>query len=148
MFNPQPRPRTWGFKFLPTDTLALVGFGGGALGFHWLGSPLSWILLIAVGHFFLFCNVFRIIRRRELIWASLFLLNIALWTWFGRLTCLPVLLSQLPITAGLILADIRSPGYHGIFANRLNPRLKDYLAQGTPTRKCNREFSKNHGKSM
>jgi len=34
---------------------------------------------------------------------------------------------QLPITVALVIADIRAPGYHGVLAKRLNPRLNDYL---------------------
>jgi hypothetical protein len=102
---------------------------GAALALWRLGSPLAWILLITLVHFFLFCNVFRIIRRRELIWAGLFVVNICLWDWFGKLSCFPVLLSQLPITVGVIFFEIYSPNYHGIFANRLNSRLHKHLEQ-------------------
>jgi len=86
-----------------------------------------WMLVISASHFFLFCNVFRIIRRRELIWAGLFIFNVGVWAWFDHLAWPPVVLCQLPITLGLVIADVRGPGYHGVFADRLNPRLSDYL---------------------
>ncbi|MDR3459224.1 MAG: hypothetical protein P4N60_17475 [Verrucomicrobiae bacterium] len=109
------------------DAAAIIVFLVVAAVFRNWDSPLWWMLLIAAGHFFLFCNVFRIIRRREFIWAGLFILNIGLWLWFGELTWLRILACQLPVTAVLIFADMRAPGYHGIFANRLNPKLNDYL---------------------
>jgi cell division protein FtsW (lipid II flippase) len=127
MSNSPPKKRTWGFRFTPSDAVAIVVFISVAAVFQHSGSPLWWMLLIAAGHFFLFCNVFRIIRRRELIWAGLFILNIGLWLWFGELTWSCILACQLPVTVVLIFADMRSPGYHGIFAKQLNPQLNDYL---------------------
>ena len=127
MVETQRKLRTWGFRFSLSDVAAIAMFVGVAGGLWYLGSPLWWLLLIAAGHFFLFCNVFRIIRRRELIWAGLFVLNVGVWAWLERLTWMWVLGCQFPITIALVIADIRAPGYHGVFANRLNPRLNDYL---------------------
>jgi hypothetical protein len=127
MTNTKHRKRTWGLHFSSLDAGAIAAFVGVAVVFWQWDSPLWWMLAIAAGHFFLFCNVFRIIRRRELVWAGLFILNIGLWMWFGELICTRILACQLPLTAGLIFADLRAPGYHGIFADRLNPNLNDYL---------------------
>jgi hypothetical protein len=87
------------------------------------------MLTIAAGHFFLFCNVFRIARRRELIWSGLYLLNVALWQSFDLLSWTGVLTSQIPVTIAVIVADMRSPEYHGVLADRMNPRLNDYLEE-------------------
>ena len=127
MFESKHKARTWGFRFSLTDALAILAFliAAGAL---WRsGNLLWWVLVIAAGHFFLFCNVFRIVRRRELLWAGLFIANVGAWSWFDLLTWSHVLLCQLPITVGLVAVDMRSTGYHGVFARRLNPRLNDYL---------------------
>jgi len=121
------RSRTWGFQISLRDCLAIIVFASIA-GMLWRWeSPLWWIVVVAAGHFFLFCNVFRIIRRRELIWAGCFMFNVGAWAWLGDLEWSRVLLCQLPITALLIFADVRSPGYHGIFAKQLNAQLADYL---------------------
>jgi hypothetical protein len=127
MFKTRHRQRTWGFRFSLRDLIILIVVVAGAGWLWYLKSPLCWLLLIAVGHFFLFCNVFRIIRWRELLWAGLFIVNVGFWILLERLTLPNVLASQIPITLFLIVGDIRSPGYHGIFARRLNPRLSDYL---------------------
>jgi hypothetical protein len=127
MSDPKRKTRTWGFRFSLTDAVAMGVFLSAAVGLWRLGSPLWWLLLLAAGHFFLFCNVFRIVRRRELIWAGLFVLNVGVWAWLDRLTWPGVLLCQLPITVGIIIADMRTAGYHGVLAKRLNPRLNDYL---------------------
>ena len=67
------RQRAWGFRFSWSDGLTLVCFAGGAAGLWRVHSELWWLLLIVAVHFFLFCNVFRIVRPRELAWAALFL---------------------------------------------------------------------------
>ena len=41
-------------------------------------------LPIVLGHFFLFCNVFLVPRRLELIWAGFFLVNCAFWMVEGK----------------------------------------------------------------
>ena len=132
MCEPSCKARTWGFRFSLMDAIAIGVFLSAASGLWYLGSPLWWLLLIATGHFFLFCNVFRIVRRRELIWAGLFVLNVGVWAWLDRLTWTGVLFCQLPITVVLIVADIRAAGYHGVFAKRLNPQLNEYLEGRLP----------------
>jgi len=109
------------------DAVAVGVFLGAAAGLCYLDCPLWWLLLIAVGHFFLFCNVFRIARRRELFWAALFVLNVGFWIWYGRLVWNEVMFCQLPFSAAVILDELRRSGYHGVFADKINPRLSQYL---------------------
>jgi hypothetical protein len=110
-----------------TDAVALAAFGAAAAGLHSLGSSLWWVTVIVACHFFLFCNVFRVTRRRELIWAALFILNVGFWLLLRRLDWFNVLACQLPVSAGVIAWEIKATRYHGIFAGRLNPTLNDYL---------------------
>ncbi len=85
MFKPKHNARTWGFRFSLTDALAIFAFMSAA-GVLWrLGNLLWWMLAIAAAHFFLFCNVFRIVRRRELVWSGLFILNVGVWAWLDLL---------------------------------------------------------------
>src|SRR5882762_5550913 len=95
---PNASQRTWGFRFSVADAVALVAFGAFAASVNWLGSSLWWLVVIAAGHFFLFCNVFRVIRRRELIWAFFFILNVGLWLLLDRLDWFNVLACQLPMS--------------------------------------------------
>ena len=126
------KPRTYGFQFSLTDAVAICMFIGVAVALWRVGNPLWWVLVVTAAHFFLFCNVFRIVRRRELIWAGLFILNISVWVWTDNLTWTHVLLCQLPITVWFVIADMLAPSYHGVFANRLNPRLNEYLEGRIP----------------
>jgi hypothetical protein len=119
--------RTWGFRFSLTDAFALVLFGAAAVGLQRLGSSLWWLVLVVAIHFFLFCNVFRLVRRRELLWAGLFVLNVGFWLLLDHLDWFNVLAVQLPASVGVIAWELKAPRYHGIFADRLNPRLDEYL---------------------
>lgn len=89
--------------------------------------PLWWIVAVVTGHFFLFCNDFLVWRRWELIWAA-YLVAIVIWRLsLGEWSCFLALWYVLPRTALVILLQIRSPFYLGIFARQLNPRLDDFL---------------------
>jgi len=125
--------RTWGFRFSLTDAVVLVVFGVTVAMLHRFGSSLSWIMAIVAGHFFfLFCNIFRVVRRRELIWAAVFVVNVGLWLLLGQLDWFNVLACQLPVTSGVIAWELRAARYHGVFADRLNTRLADYLGGRIP----------------
>ena len=132
MSNPSRRKRTWGFRFSLADAAALVAFGAVVAVLHWLDLSVWWLVAVVAGHFFLFCNIFRVVRRRELIWAAFFILNVGFWLRLGRLDWFNVLACQLPMSVGVIAWEIKTTRYHGIFAGRLNPTLNDYLEGRIP----------------
>jgi hypothetical protein len=127
------RPRTHGFRCSPLDAAVVIA----APIATWLArpvlGPMAGVICLAVGHFFLFCNVFRITRRKELLWTAACLANVTAWTLADAFSWAGILAVQTPLTAMLIGLELRSPGYHGVLARRLNPRLDDYLA-GRPAR--------------
>jgi hypothetical protein len=132
MFEPTKKARTSGFRFFPSDAVVIVSVALAAIPLRRIENPLWWILAIVLGHFFLFCNVFRIRRWFEMAWALIFFINIASWLLVGELIWKNVLICQLPLTAGLLFAELQSRRYHGIFARWINPRLKDYLEGRIP----------------
>ncbi len=109
-----------GFRFSRVDAIVIVAcavltwFAWKSLGSLTLGLP------VTLGHFFLFCNVFRIRRSYEVIWAGVYVANLAYWvllrdsSWFG------ILAVQSPLTVALILREMRDPRYHGILWRWLN----------------------------
>ena len=105
------------------DALILIG---GVTGTIILGSKL-WqtgvIVGFSVGHFFLFCNVFRIERRPELYWAALFILLTTATVVTGFPGWMITLGGSLGASAGLIVLEMRKPSYHGIVWKRINPNL-------------------------
>lgn len=119
--------RTWGFRFSITDGVVIAM----AIPATWLLWPviggMAGVIPLAVGHFFLFCNVFRIHRWKELTWAGVCLLNVGTWAAYDHLSWLGILAVQTPLTLIMIWTEMRQPRYHGILAQRLNPRLRDYL---------------------
>ena len=99
-----------------------------AVGVPTIGA-MGWIPVLALGHFFLFCNVFRIHRRLELIWSAIFVLNVGITALVGEIDWLVVLGLQSVVTAAVIAYEMRQPRYHGIGARRINSRhIDDYLA--------------------
>jgi hypothetical protein len=119
--------RTWGFRLSLLDVLVLAA----AIPATWplwprIGS-MAGVIPLAVVHFFLFCNVFRIHRTKELVWAAICVVNVSTWAaldafcWFG------ILAVQLPVTVAVIVLEMRGPWYHGVMARRINARLDDYL---------------------
>lgn len=127
--EPEFRP---GFRFSKFDG-AVLGVGAVlAIGIVGFGQPLAaGVVAFVLGHFFLFCNVFRIARTPELIWAVAFfalataamLSDRPLFAWslaFGL---------SIGIAAILITRETRQPHYHGIGWQRINPRLQDWWNQ-------------------
>jgi hypothetical protein len=94
-------------------------------------TPLLWLLVgsvapllpLVVGHFFLFCNVFRVHRWSELAWTGLLLLNAGVWMLAGQFGMLRLFLTQSPFTLAAIMIALLAPGYHGV-GYRLVRRLK------------------------
>ena len=120
--------RPFGFRFSLRDllvTLAVAGLTWGLV--HWRGA-LGWLPAVVLGHFFLFCNVFGIGNRRELIWAAVFIVNALAWSLTGSVRWGPILLTQTPVTALLCLRAIFDPRYRGIFCRP--PRPADQEAGG------------------
>lgn len=120
-----------GFRFSVVDAVVLIA--GAALAW-WLyrsRMPLWWVVPMVVGHFFLFCNVFRVRRNYELLWAGLFAGNTVFWLLRLSTAWLPPLLVQAPVTLLVIFAEMLSPRYHGIFAARINRRLGEYIQSRT-----------------
>jgi hypothetical protein len=106
-----------GFRFAVTDAIVLGVAAAGAWLLHPVEPLLTWLIVFAVGHFFLFCNVIRMRRSYELVWAALFLVNFGA---FGVALGAPfkALLVQFPFTLLLVLLEVRDPRYRGMFARR------------------------------
>ncbi len=103
-----------GFRLSYTDLLVLaIAAVAALLLWSWL-PPIAVGLVIVLAHFFLFCNVFRVPRKLELIWAGAFVLNVATWQLLDSFSWFNVLAVQLPITAIVVGATIWRSDYHGV----------------------------------
>lgn len=106
--------RTCGFRMSLVDAVILVtGAAAGWLLWEPLGG-LSLLFPVVVAHFFLFCNVFRVRRSYELLWAAAFVVNFAAWTSAAAFSWRNVLLTQVPVTIAVVSAEMMSSRYHGV----------------------------------
>ena len=128
--NYQGKPRTCGLRFSLLDGIVLFSsIVIGVFGYPYLDGFVLFIPFVVV-HFFLFCNVFRIRRKPELIWAGLFILVTAAWIGSGHLSILGICGTQVPVTIAIIANELRVPTYHGIFSRHINPRIDEYTSRG------------------
>jgi hypothetical protein len=118
-----------GFRFSLIDSIVLVA-GSVASMALWPSLPIvSVAIAVVVGHFFLFCNVFRIARLPELAWAGVFLLVMADVILWQRLSIPLAVVVVLFMTLLVIGLEMRKPSYHGIFWQAINPDLPQWWAE-------------------
>ena len=82
--------------------------------------------LFVLAHFFLFCNVLRMSRPLELIWAVLFVLLAGSTFYFGLPPWHYTLIAMLVVTLILAFVQILQPSYHGVVWRKFNPNLKQW----------------------
>ena len=116
-----------GFRLSKLDIGVLIL---GCLGAYYYAKSnllISFILVFVVGHFFLFCNVVRMSRVPELIWAVSFLSMTICSVVFQLFTPETVFSLSLLITSILIYFELRKPSYHGLFWKKFNPDLPEWF---------------------
>ncbi|MFT5172626.1 MAG: hypothetical protein ACI8W7_000792 [Gammaproteobacteria bacterium] len=121
------RPFKPGFRIDAVDTLVLFA---GATGTVLLAQGELWwmglIIGFTVGHFFIFCNVFRVARRLELTWSAIFSALAGSTIISGQPGWVVTLGATLLATLVVIVMQVRKPSYHGIAWQRFNPRLREW----------------------
>ena len=117
-----------GFRLSALDVVILVTGTAAAGGFAsvdgWIGVGVAWV----VGHFFLFCNVLRLSRPPELLWAATFCGLAVAASGFGAIPWPLALAVSFGLTLILAAAEMRRPSYHGVGWCRLNPTLPQWWA--------------------
>src|SRR5262249_15844100 len=107
VFNP-------GFRMSTFDALVLLL---GAIGSAVLYCYVGWagmLIAFVTGHFFLFCNVLRVARPLELVWAAIFVMMSAT-TILLQSPGWPISLGlSLTTTVAVIVISLCRPSYHGI----------------------------------
>ena len=127
--------RPWGFRFSAMDAAIFLGGVVGTFALWFAIGPFALFLPLLLGHFFLFCNVFRIGGERSLIWVAAFLINVHGWS-STQNTWLHVAIQSV-ITAALIIQCVWSRNYHGFACERINHRhyREGAMAEGAFTRR-------------
>jgi len=131
MSQPQFAP---GFRFSALDVAILLVGGAAAVTVastdRWTGLAIAFV----VGHFFLFCNVLRMSRAPELVWAAVFTCLAVAATVSGAIAWPTVFASSTALTLVLATIEVRRPSYHGVGWEHLNPRLPEWWNQRVATR--------------
>ncbi len=115
-----------GFRLSITDAIVLIAGGVAAIFLARVEVFTSFIIMFVLGHFFLFCNVFRISRPPELIWATVFtgLSIMTITVGFPGWTVTTVI--SLLTSVCCIIREIKLPSYHGILWQKFNPGLEEW----------------------
>ncbi len=113
-----------GFRISLTDVVFILLFSFWLWNAHSIDTNLFIISAWPPAQFFLFCNVFRIARKSELIWVGIYLATALTCYFFGFSSLIPLTIG---IISGLvaIACETRKPSYHGVFWRYFNPGLED-----------------------
>jgi hypothetical protein len=115
-----------GFRLSAFDVVILL-IGSAASAYsttidRWFGIAIAFVVF----HFFLFCNVLRMSRGLELIWAAAFIGLAVAAISLHMLSWISVFAISTAITAVLAIIEARRPSYHGVGWQKLNPRLPQW----------------------
>ena len=117
-----------GFRISIIDTCVIALAITAATFLYKTNFNFSLAVLFVVSHFFLFCNVFRLSRKPELIWAGIFVVMalannfLSIAPWIVGLVCIC-------LTVVLVFLETRKPSYHGIFWQTFNPNLPKWFSE-------------------
>lgn len=115
-----------GFRLSKYDVVVLLVGGVGGAACLGVDFRLAFGVWYVVAHFFLFCNVLRMARVSELVWAGVFVglviatVNLDLISWPLGIGC------SLFTTVVVAAIEIRKPSYHGVGWRRINPGLPEW----------------------
>ena len=115
-----------GVRLSALDVGVLIcGTVGSVAAWQWVWW-VGFVIAFVVAHFFLFCNVFRISRPLELVWAAAFVALAGSTVMNETPGWLVTVVGSLVVTVAVIAIEMFSPSYHGIGWQRLNPRLPQW----------------------
>ena len=84
---------------------------------------------LSITDFFLFCNVVRVSRVLELIWASSFTVLCIAALHLEVAPLWAVFVVSLLLTTVLVGLELRKPSYHGVAWRKLNPELESWFEE-------------------
>jgi hypothetical protein len=115
-----------GFRIDVIDSVVLVAGVIGAVAAAQVEWWMGLVIAYTVGHFFLFCNVFRMARPLELAWTALFIALAASTIATERPGWQITIAVSLLATVVIIVVQMRRPSYHGVAWQRINPNLRQW----------------------
>ena len=115
-----------GFRFSLFDAIVLILGVVCAAYFYGYSTHVAYLTLVVTGHFFLFCNVFRISRHLEFIWSIAFIILATAFAVAEEFTLIWITVLSLLVAAMLIGYEMRQPLYHGVLWKLVNPKLPEH----------------------
>lgn len=96
----------------------------GVVAWRTLDEPRLLVVSYVTGTFFLYCNVFRIRRTPELMWAGVFTVLASCSSLIGQPTWYFTIGAAITLSVLLIGLEMFHPSYHGILWRKVNPKLE------------------------
>ncbi len=118
-----------GFRLSTRDVVVLLVGIATSIYLHSFYPVASYIILCVIGHFFLFCNLVRVSRIPELIWAVMFIGLVSSYLLVGWLSGIALAIIIIIITSVLVALETKKPSYHGIGWQYINPQLPTWFQQ-------------------
>ncbi|MCE9548023.1 MAG: hypothetical protein K8T25_21325 [Planctomycetia bacterium] len=115
-----------GFRLSKFDVGVLVVGAAAAIAAGMIVWWIGFLIAYVTGHFFLFCNVFRISRPLELTWAGIFVALAAGSAAIDVPGWIVTVAASLCVTIAVVVIEMRKPTYHGIGWKRINPSLRGW----------------------
>ena len=117
-----------GFRLSELDVGFLILGVCGAVWLARLDERFGMAVLFVLAHFFLFCNILRMSRPLELVWAALFVVLAANTFHFDRPPWNYTMAAMLVVTLTMAFVQMLQPSYHGVFWRKINPNLEQWWA--------------------
>lgn len=118
-----------GFRFSILDGFILAAALCTGIFVAFYDYKYSVLIGFVVLHFFLFCNIVRMSRVPEIIWAISFLALLFCHIKLSLLSFNLALAASLFFTVILVALELHKPSYHGIFWQVLNPALPEWFSK-------------------
>jgi hypothetical protein len=115
-----------GFRLSAVDAVVLILGALVSAALASIDRSYCLVVCIPLAHFFVFCNVFRVSRFPELIWAGIFMALAGTALVSGFPGWWVTVFVAVCVCAVVVVAEMRKASYHGIFWQRINPRLPDW----------------------
>lgn len=124
-----------GFRISEVDVgVVILGILGSVL-LGRLDDMLGIAMLFVLAHFFVFCNVLRLGRLLELVWAVLFVLLAGSTLLVGVPAWGFTFILMLAVTVVLAVVQVFRPSYHGVLWRQINPDLPQWWEDHERNRK-------------
>ncbi|GAA6136811.1 hypothetical protein NBRC116583_05580 [Arenicella sp. 4NH20-0111] len=126
-FNP-------GFRLSIFDLAVIILGLAGAWYLRDISNEFSLVILFVLGHFFYFCNISRMSRMPEIIWAICFVISYGVGVFYGIVTVAEAFVISFIITIVLTVLEARKPSYHGVLWSKINPGAQDWFDRNKATK--------------